>query len=68
MTSIVARTRDFTVQVVDEIRKVTWPDWSQLKSSTLVVILFVAIVSAIIFLMDWVVRNLLGFIINLFAG
>jgi preprotein translocase subunit SecE len=67
MTSIVSRTRDYTEQVVEEIKKVTWPDWPQLKNSTLVVIVFVVVVSLIIFLMDVVVRNVLGFIINLFA-
>jgi preprotein translocase subunit SecE len=67
MASIVSRTRDYTEQVAEEIKKVTWPDWPQLKNSTLVVIIFVVIVSLIIFLMDVIVRNVLGFIINLFA-
>jgi len=68
MASIVSRTRDYTEQVVEEIKKVTWPDWPQLKNSTLVVIVFVVIVSLIIFLMDVIVRNVLGFIINLFSA
>ena len=68
MASIIARTRDFTEEVVDELKKVTWPDWPQLKNSTLVVIVFVIIVSLIIFVMDVVVRNILGFIINLFSA
>ena len=68
MVSIVERTRSFTVEVMDEIRKVTWPDWPQLKNSTLVVIVFVVIVSLIIFLMDFVVRNVLGLIMNLFSA
>jgi len=68
MASIVSRTRDYTQQVADEIRKVTWPDWPQLKNSTLVVIVFVVIVSLIIFVMDLVVRGVLGFIINLFSA
>ena len=68
MASIVERTRSFTTDVVEEIRKVTWPDWPQLKNSTLVVIVFVVIVSLIIFLMDFTVRNILGFIMNLFSA
>jgi preprotein translocase subunit SecE len=67
MPSIVSRTRDYTEQVVEEIKKVTWPDWPQLKNSTLVVMVFVVIVSLIIFTMDVIVRNVLGFIINLFS-
>ena len=67
MASIITRTRDFTEEVVDELKKVTWPDWPQLKNSTLVVIVFVIIVSLIIFVMDKVVSTILGFIINLFT-
>jgi preprotein translocase subunit SecE len=68
MASLVVRTRDFVGEVVEEIKKVTWPDWPQLKNSTLVVLAFVIVVSIIIFVMDLVVRNVLGFIINVFSG
>jgi preprotein translocase subunit SecE len=68
MATIVERTRDFTTEVVAEIKKVTWPDWPQLKQWTLVVIVFVVIVSAIIWLMDTVVRGVLSVIMNLFSG
>ena len=67
MASIVARTRDFGLEVLDELKKVTWPDWPQLKNSTFVVIIFVIIVSLIIFSMDFVVRSVIGTIIRLFA-
>ena len=67
MASIVTRTRDFTMEVVDELKKVTWPDFPQLKNSTFVIIVFVILVAAIIFVMDLVVRNVLELIINLFA-
>ena len=68
MNALVTRTRGFLSEVTEEIKKVTWPDWEQLKNSTLVVLVFVIIVSAIIFLMDLVVRNVLGFIINVFSS
>jgi len=68
MASIVERTRDFTTEVVAEIKKVTWPDWPQLKQWTIVVIIFVVIVSAIIWLMDLGVRGVLGVIMNLFSS
>jgi preprotein translocase subunit SecE len=67
-TSIVTRTRDFTLEVVDEIKKVTWPDWPQLKNSTLVILAFVIIVSIIIWVMDLTVRNIIELIIGMFAG
>ncbi len=64
---IVTRTRDFSGEVVEEVKKVTWPDWPQLKNATLVIIVFVLIVSVIIWLMDVVTRNGLDFIMKLFA-
>jgi preprotein translocase SecE subunit len=68
MASIIARTRDFTAEVVDELKKVTWPDASQLKQATLIIIVFVFIVAAIIWVMDLGVRNVLRLIINIFAA
>jgi preprotein translocase subunit SecE len=65
--AIVQRTRDYVTEVVDEMKKVTWPDWAQLKSATWVIILFVLIVAAIIFARDTVVRAVIGLIMNVFA-
>jgi preprotein translocase subunit SecE len=68
MASLINRTRDFTTEVVDELKKVTWPDAAQLKNATFVIIVFVLIVSAIIWIMDLGVRNVLRLIINIFAA
>ena len=62
-----ARTRDFVVEVFEELKKVTWPDFPQLKNATLVIIVFVVIVALIIWLMDLAVRGLLNVILDLFA-
>ena len=67
MAAFITRTRDFFGEVADELRKVTWPDASQLKSATLVIIVFVLIVSAIIWLMDLGVRGVLRLILSLFS-
>jgi len=68
MASIITRTRDFTAEVTEELKKVTWPDAAQLKNATLVIIVFVFIVAAIIWVMDLGVRNVLRLVINTFAG
>jgi preprotein translocase subunit SecE len=65
--AIVTRTRDFTMEVVDEIKKVTWPDWPQLKNATLVILVFVIIVAAIIWGMDLIVRGVISGIMDIFA-
>jgi preprotein translocase subunit SecE len=67
MSSLVTRTRDFTAEVVEELRKVTWPDRAQLKNATLVILVFMFIVAAIIWVMDLGVRGVLNVIMNLFA-
>ena len=67
MTAWVGRTRQYTAEVVEELKKVTWPDWPQLKSATFVIIIFVLIVSLIIWIMDLTVRGVLGLIMDMFA-
>ncbi len=62
--SKIAATRDFIEECWEELSKVTWPDQAQLKSATMVVIVFVFIISAIIFVMDrasgWVIGLIMG--------
>ena len=65
--NIFVRSRDFVGEVVTELKKVTWPDFPQLKNATLVIIVFVIIVALIIWLMDMTVRGILNFILGLFA-
>jgi preprotein translocase subunit SecE len=64
-TQIVAKTRDFSMEMVEELKKVTWPDWPQLKNATLVILVFVFIVALIILAMDQITRV---FINNLIMG
>lgn len=65
--NIAVRTRDFTMEVVEELKKVTWPDYQQLKNATLVIIVFVTIVALIILAMDATVRGLINLIMGIFA-
>ena len=65
--ALMADIRRFTDETVDEMKKVTWPDWDQLRNSTFVVLVFVVIVSGIIWLMDVTVRGLLGVLMDIFA-
>ena len=63
-----AGARRFFDETVDELKKVTWPDMPQLRNSTFVVLVFVVIVSGIIWGMDTAVRIVLRAILNTFAG
>ena len=58
-------TRAFIEECWVELQKVTWPDFDQLRSATIVVLIFTMVVSAIIWLMDksasWVIGQIMGF-------
>jgi preprotein translocase subunit SecE len=60
--------RDFLVEVVEQIKKVTWPDWPQLKNATGVITVFMLIVALVIFMMDLGVRNILEVLSSIFVG
>jgi preprotein translocase subunit SecE len=63
-----AGARRFFDETVDELKKVTWPDQAQLRNSTFVILVFVVIVSGIIWLMDVAVRGVLGVVLDIFVG
>ena len=71
-----ARTENFFTRIVTfyqdvmtEMRKVTWPDFGQVRQSTLLIILFVLFVGLVIYLMDLVLQGVLVRLIpSLFGG
>ena len=63
-----AAIKNFVEECWDELSKVTWPDSEQLQSATMVVILFVILISGIIWLMDVSSRTIIGFIMGLFVA
>lgn len=68
MIDRVRSTRTFMEESWEELQKVTWPDWPQLKNATLVIIVFVILISAVIWLMDVVVRNAVDLILRVFGA
>lgn len=58
---------DFFREVAEQLRKVTWPDWAQLKQSTGVIVVFVIAVAVIIYGMDYVIRVVLDLVTSLFT-
>jgi preprotein translocase subunit SecE len=49
---VVQRTNTFLQLVRGEMRKISWPTWDDLRRSTLVITVFVAIIGVIIGVMD----------------
>ena len=56
--------RAFVASVPPEMKRVTWPDWDQLRNATAVIIVFVLIVAGIIGAMDLVFRQIVNLVIR----
>ena len=54
-----SRVAQFYHEVQDEMRKVTWPDRSQLKDTTIKIIIFVLFIGAVIGAIDLVLQLIL---------
>lgn len=69
--AVVDKARDTKVFLEEcwiELQKVTWPDMDQLRSATIVVILFTIAISLIIWLMDSTVSFLVDGIMGAFGA
>ena len=54
-TSWPTRVKEYTEGLQDEMRKVTWPSWKQVRATTIVVIVAVFVFSAYFAVVDEVV-------------
>jgi preprotein translocase SecE subunit len=68
MTAQLKRAGEFLDECWTELQRVTWPDWPQLKSATLVVIIFCILVSAVIWIMDIASRFVIDLIMRIFGA
>ena len=59
MPAIVAQTTEFLTEVRNEWKKVTWPDWAQLRQATIAIIVFVLVIAGFIALLDVVLQAVL---------
>jgi preprotein translocase subunit SecE len=66
--NFLTKSKGFVEESVAELKKVTWPDYPQLKNATLVVLVFVILLSAIIWLMDVTVRTIITQIMAMFGA
>lgn len=64
----VKETQTFLEECWIELQKVTWPDWDQLRSATIVVILFTVAISLVIWAMDSVASWAISLIMGLFGA
>lgn len=68
MATQLKRTAEFVQESWDELQRVTWPDWPQLKNATLVVIVFCILVALVIWIMDMTSRFVIDLIMGIFGA
>ena len=69
--SVIDKVKDtgtFMEECVTELQKVTWPDWDQLRSATIVVGVFTALVSLVIWIMDKMSDVVVSWIMGIFGA
>lgn len=59
---MIANIKKFTAEVQAEMKKVSWPTREQLKESTYVVISVSLVISAIVWVMDLINKNIMDII------
>lgn len=48
------------------MEKVTWPNWTQLQQSTTIVLVATAVITALVWVMDFFSNSILKFVYSLF--
>lgn len=65
MNKLTAYLRDSYKELV---QKVTWPSWEQLQQSTMIVLGATLMITAVVWVMDFVANNSMKFIYSLFKN
>lgn len=56
----------FTEAYTELMHKVTWPTWSELQNSAVIVMIATVIIALVVFLMDFSFQHIMDFVYNLF--
>ncbi|HLH39345.1 MAG TPA: preprotein translocase subunit SecE [Bryobacteraceae bacterium] len=62
-----ARVKNYFEDLQMEMRKVTWPSWKQVRSTTAVVIAFVFLISAYFFVVDNIISRIINKLFDTFT-
>ncbi len=57
----------FSESYKELVEKVTWPNWTQLQQSTIIVLVATVLITAVIWVMDFGANSLLKLIYSFFA-
>ncbi|MBX2905375.1 MAG: preprotein translocase subunit SecE [Taibaiella sp.] len=64
-----SRIGNYVQEAYDELlHKVSWPSWEELQQTTIIVLVALALVTAVIFGMDLASENVLKFVYNILGS
>jgi preprotein translocase subunit SecE len=59
-----ARTKEYISELQMEMRRVTWPNWKQVRATTSVVLVAVFAFAAYFMVVDWAVNGIISKVFN----
>lgn len=62
--SIFSKIKNWFVDMKAELKRVVWPSFAKVRQNTLIVIVFVLIVGAVIWILDWLFSGGIALLIN----
>ena len=62
--NIFTRIKDWFKDMKAEIKRVVWPSFKKVKQNTIIVLIFVLIVGAVIWILDWIFTSGISLLIG----
>ena len=62
--NVFARIKNWFVDMKAELKRVVWPSFKKVRQTTLIVLIFVLVVGAVIWILDWLFSGAMSFLIN----
>lgn len=62
--NVFARIKDWFIDMKAELKRVVWPSFKKIRQNTLVVLIFVLVVGAVIWILDWLFSGAMALLIN----
>jgi preprotein translocase subunit SecE len=62
--NVFARIKNWFVDMKAELKRVVWPSFAKVRQNTLIVLIFVLVVGAVIWILDWLFSSGIALLIN----
>ncbi|MBR5155181.1 MAG: preprotein translocase subunit SecE [Clostridia bacterium] len=62
--NVFARIKNWFVDMKAELKRVVWPSFKKVRQNTLIVLIFVLVVGAVIWVLDWLFSSGIALLIN----